>query len=313
VNTYIPRWLRVNFRIKFGLFNLALLLWFLVVIQRPYEHIITVPISVSGIKPDKVLVKAIPTKAEVNFRASGRELLQLIYTSNPHLKLDLSTINNFYTFHLNPEMIMIPRARTADIINIIEPDSIEIVIDSKLKLRLPVLPRVNAKPAPGHTLVGEFEVFPSEVNVTGPRGRIVRLSNIETELVDLDKVKHTTELKLNLKKPDIYGISLSTELVKVIVYAEKLGERRMSQVPIKVINIPSGREVVVDPMTAEIELKGGITQLSDLSINSVKAFVDFKGFDMLGGGKTHVQVETPPGVELTDITPPEVRLIVRRK
>ncbi|MCF7810653.1 hypothetical protein K9N50_06660 [bacterium] len=313
MNTYIPRWLRVNFRIKFGLFILALLLWFLVVIQRSYEHTIIVPISVSGIKSDKVLVKEIPAQAKVVFRASGRELLQLLYTSTPHLKLDLSTISNFYTFRLNPEMIIIPRARTAEIINIIEPDSIEVVLDTKLKLRIPVLPRVNAKPAPGHTLYGEYEVFPAEVNVTGPRGRIVRLSNIETELVDLEKVKHTTELKLNLEKPDIYGISLSTEWVKVIIHAEKLGERRMQQVSIKVVNIPSGREVVVDPLTAEIELKGGITQLSDLSVDSISAFVDFKGFDILRGGKTRIQVETPPGIELLKTTPPEVRLIVRRK
>jgi len=313
VNEYIPRWLRVNFRIKFGLFVLAVLLWFLVVIQRSYEYTITIPIDTGGIKPGKVLVNAIPTEAKVSFRAQGRELLQLRYTSTPHLKLDLSTISNFYTFRPKSEMIIIPRARTAEIISIIEPDSIEVVLDSRLELRLPVSPQVKAKPAPGHTLVGEYDVFPAEVNVVGPRGKIVRLSKIETESVDLTKVKHTTELELSLKKPDIYGITLSPDWVKVMVYAERLGERRMNHVPIRVVNIPSGREVVVDPLATELELKGGISQLADLTIDSVKAFVDFKGFDMLRGGRTRVQVETPSGIELIRVTPPEVRLIVRRK
>jgi len=313
VNTFIPRWFRVNFRIKLGLFALAVLLWFLVVIQRSYEYTITIPIDAGGIKSGKVLVNAIPTEAKVSFRAQGRELLQLKYTSNPHLKIDLSTISNFYTFRLTHEMVIIPRARTVEIINIIEPDSIEVVLDSKLELRLPVSPQVEAKPAPGHTLVGVFEVFPAEIVVVGPRGRIVRLTEIETESVDLTKVKHTTELELNLKKPDIYGITLSPERVKVMVYAERLGERRMSHVPIRVVNIPSGREVVVDPMATEIELKGGISQLADLTVDSVKAFVDFKGFDLLREGRTRVQVETPTGTELISTTPSEVRLIVRRK
>ena len=73
----VPNWLRRNFRVKLGLFILAVILWFMVVSQRTYEYNIAIPIKVDGLRPDKVVVNELPHEVEIKVEALGRELLRL--------------------------------------------------------------------------------------------------------------------------------------------------------------------------------------------------------------------------------------------
>lgn len=310
---FLPRWLRENFRVKFGLFILAVLLWFLVISERTYEHSIMIPIEVVGISPEKVLVNEIPDEAEVKFQAQGRELIRLQFTDSPSLQLDVSTISHFYTFRLHPDMVVIPSGLHSEVVSVIRPDSVKIILEERLELKLPVSPKIKVSPAAGYTFVGDFRILPPEVTVAGPRGKVVRLKSIDTEPVEFKTIKSNTELELNLIQPDIYGITIIPSSVKVIIRVERLGERRIEQVPISVINIPRGREVVVDPLSVELELKGGISILTNLSPDSIRAWVDFKEFDVIGGRRTPVHVVSPERTEVVQITPSDVRLIVRRK
>ena len=305
--------MRDNFRIKAGLFVLASLLWFLVVTQRSYEHSLTIPIQVVGLRPGKVIVNEIPAEADVTFRAQGRELMRLRFFSQPLLRLDLSTIKHFFTFRIRPEMVIIIGGLDAEVINVISPDSIEVVLGDRLELKLPVTPLITAKPADGYTFFGEFEIKPPSVKVIGPRSKIVRLESIRTDSVSLQKVRRNTELQLNLIIPDIYGIKVVPPHVKVLIRVERLGERTIKQVPLKVINVRRGYEVVVDPVFVDVRVSGGISVISDLTPDSIKAWVNSREYDMRQGEGAPVHLKLPEEVEAKDIFPKNARLIVRRK
>ena len=77
----IPHWLKDNFRIKIGLFCLAILLWFLVVTEKTYDHVTEIPIVPTQVKVGKMITNQIPEVALVKFRATGKEMLKLIFCS----------------------------------------------------------------------------------------------------------------------------------------------------------------------------------------------------------------------------------------
>ncbi|NQT35222.1 YbbR-like domain-containing protein [bacterium] len=310
---FIPRWLRDNFRIKAGLFILATLLWFLVVTQRNYEHLLTIPIQIAGLRPGKVIVNEIPTEAEVTFRAQGKELVRLRFFSEPFLNLDLTTIKHFYTFRPRPEMVIFTGGLDAEVIDVFSPDSIEVVLGDRLEFKLPISPRITAEPADGYTFLGDFEIKPSSVQVIGPRSKIVRLESIMTDSVSMRKVKRKTELQLNLVIPDIYGIEVIPPQVKVLIRVERLGERTIKRVPLKVTNVRRGYEVITDPVFVDVRVSGGISVIADLTPDSIGALVNSREYDVRQGEGAPVHLKVPERVEVKAVFPKNVRLIVRRK
>jgi len=309
----LPRWLRDNFRIKFGLFLLATLLWLLVVSQRSYEHLIRIPVVVVGLKPGKVIVNEIPAFAEVKFHAQGRELFRMQFFNHPYLQLDISTISYYYTFKPRLDMIVVTGGLDAQPIDVIAPDSIQVVLGDRLELKLPVSPQITALPAAGYTFVGEFEVNPPEVKLIGPHTNIVKLTSIKTTEVELEDVKRNTELQLDLELPDIYGLKVIPPQVRVLIRVERLGECVITHVPMKVHNIPRGKEVIVDPLTVNVKISGGISRISELEADSIKAWVDFREYGIVSHGSAPVHVELGENTEVVEIKPTDVRLIVRRK
>ena len=310
---FLPRRLGENYKVKLGLFILALLLWFLVVTQRRHEHSFNIPIELAGLKPDKIIVTEVPAEAEVKFQAQGRELLRMQFTDQPHLRIDLSSISHFYTFHLHPDMVIIPGGFNAEVLDIISPDSIEIILGDRLELKLPVSLQVDAQPAAGYTFLRDFRISPQKVLVIGQRSKIVRLNSIKTEAAELKGVKRNTELQLNLKVPYIHGVEIVPSQVKVLIEVERLGERSIKRVPLKVRNIPRGRKVVIDPLSVDVEVSGGMSAISGLEADSISAWANFHEYDITRGGRAPVHVDTPGRVNVEKITPAEVRLIVRRE
>ncbi|MDP8240613.1 MAG: hypothetical protein P9X24_16095 [Candidatus Hatepunaea meridiana] len=311
---FIPCWIRDNFRVKLGLFILATLLWFLVVSQRSYEHSLTIPIQITGLKSGKLIVSEIPEEAKVTFHAQGRELMRMQFYTRPYLRIDLSTISRFYTFRPHLDMVVVPGGLDAKPIDVISPDSIFIKLDDKLELALPVSPRITAVSAAGYTFVGDFEIKPPEATIIGPRSQVVRLDSLETEAVELGKVKRNTVLDLDIILPaNVYGARIIPLQVKALIRVERLGESKINQVPIRVINTPRGREVVIDPVSVDVEVTGGISNISNINADSIRAWVDFREYNMTKGGRAPVHIETSLNVGVRGITPENVRLIIRRK
>ena len=308
----LPRWLRENFRVKLALFLLAALLWFLVVTERTYEYALDIPIKLEGIRESKVVMNQVPDMARVKFHGKGRELLQLQVLSNPYLSVDLSTINYFYTFSSQLDMVVIPGGLAAVPLEILAPDSIPVMLGDRIELTLPVSPDVRAEPLAGYAIVGDYVVDPSEVEVVGPRQKLAWTREVRTVPAKFGGLKRNTELQLSLVPPYKYGTVLSPSQVKVLVRVERTGERKISNVPLTVINSPPGREVIVDPVAVDVVVSGAVSLLSDVKAEDLNARVDFREYNPARGEPVKVHVDLPEHLELKETSPANIRLIVRR-
>ncbi len=98
----------------------------------------------------------------------------------------------------------------------IEPNAIQVELDREVTQRVLVEPRLKGKPVLG-TKLGEAEVFPNQVLVSGPEKRLSRLLSLPAQQISLEGHGETFEEEVSVISPDplIQVVQPSKVTVKV--------------------------------------------------------------------------------------------------
>lgn len=99
---------------------------------------------------------------------------------------------------LGPENVLAPDGLE---VVAIEPNAIRVDLEREITQRVPVLPKLVGEPAAG-AVVGEVEVFPNQVLVTGPESMLVRLESLATRPISLDGHALTFDETVPVVTPD---------------------------------------------------------------------------------------------------------------
>lgn len=83
----------------------------------------------------------------------------------------------------------------------IEPNTVRVDLEREVSLRVPVVPKFVGKPVAGST-IGEPEVSPNQVLVTGPEPMLTRLDSLSTRPINLDGHAFTFEEKVEVVSPN---------------------------------------------------------------------------------------------------------------
>jgi YbbR domain-containing protein len=83
----------------------------------------------------------------------------------------------------------------------IEPATVHVDLEREVSQRLPVVAKVTGEPG-GGAGVGEPEVFPNQVLVTGPESMLARVDHLSTEAISLDGRATTFEVSVPVVSPD---------------------------------------------------------------------------------------------------------------
>ncbi len=296
-----------NIRVKMGMFALAVLLWFLVVTERTYEYVIDTPIQLVGLKINKTVAEPIPEYVKVKYNGRGRELIRLMYISKPHLRLDLTTITNKHTFKLKSDMVVLPGGINATVLEIIQPDTIGVVLDERLRLTVPVNVKLDIEPEAGY-VVTQIKSIPNQVEVTGPKQIIDNLKQISTEYKKLEGIKRNTELELNLEIPQEYGLTIHPMKIRTVVNIERLVEKTFINLPIRSPNLQIGKHLIVEPPIATVTVIGGFTALSNLKPEDIIVYFDSSEVNFLNPHTVNLKVACELPVKAVKIVPPGVRI-----
>jgi len=309
----LPRWLRENFKVKAGMFILAVLLWFLVVSEKSYDYIVTTPIINIGLSTDRALVKPIPTEVKVKYRGRGRELLRLIYVNKPHLNLDLTHPPSSGVVKLKPEMVVIPGGLLVSILEIVEPDSIPIRLDDFRQISVPVIPTFELTFEPGYVMVGAPTIEPSQITLTGPEKALKGIKSVRTTPLVRTDLKQTFETPLDVNLPNGFGIESTSRSVFVKIRVERLGERALDGLPLTIRSAPIGKRLEIEPNAVKVQLNGPVSTIADLRLENLTAWIDWDENNPSKPGWLPVHVESEPGVEVKTITPSSVRAVLRKQ
>lgn len=185
----------INYKIKIVVLTLAVLIWFFVVTENDYEYMVDVPVNVLNLPDGKVILNDIPRTSKIKVQGSGKALIALSVGGGARVALDISEVEKSKNFILTPKDIFFSRASgSIRAKEIISPDSITVTVDNFKGKRVPIVPKIKVITAPGYTVVGEIELNPDSVLITGPESLVSGVNELYTQ-----GAEHT-DLRFDLKE-----------------------------------------------------------------------------------------------------------------
>ena len=302
-----------NYKLKLVALIFAVLIWFMVVTENDYDHVIEIPITAVNVHKSKVILNEFPRKANVRITGSGKSLIALGVSRGARLELDMLGVENRKTFHLEPRNVILPRpAGTINPVEILMPDSVTIILDDFTTKRIPVKSKVKLVPAPGYIAVGDVQISPDSVIVSGPKSIVENIEDVFTLDEEYSELTFDFEKAFSLAPLPYQRVALNKSVVEVFQNIQKLVEVTLNGVPVEVRNPPGNMKVNVRPSTLSLVLKGGGDLLTQLNRNDIIAYIDYNRVRSLPGNEFPAAIEKPDGVEYKNVKPPTFKLVLER-
>jgi YbbR domain-containing protein len=230
-----------NWPIKLLSLAFALVLWLFVMGEQDTEIGYTVPLEVKNVPKGLIIANQIPGHVDVRLSGS-RTLLANIQGSDLEVSVDLHDAKpGITTFRSLDERLNLPRSI---IVSRMSPSYVDIKLERLIQKKVPLQVVVDGSPAPGFS-IAEVMAAPDMVEIEGAESEIKKVSEVETEAVDVEGLKASFTLTVPLDYNGIYSrlSGVKTAEVQVIIRKE----------PEAVSSPEDGSGLTVEPISDEAD------------------------------------------------------------
>lgn len=305
-----------NWEYKVLSISLALMLWFYVVLSDDYKTTVEIPISLTNLRPDKVIISETPKSAELIFEGQGSSLAFLKYFRSPEIELDISAVADSVSFALQNNLQGIRGAGLigkVEPIAVIYPDTVRVKLGNIISKKIPVVNKITFEVLSGRTVIGLPIIEPDSVEIRGTEKACAKFSSVETQELVLNELFKDVSYKAQLETSNFTEVEFLQNEVNVTAKIQEIGARKFSGVEIKSIFPPSNKEIYFNPSSVDVILEGGIDYLISIPKDSVYAKFDFRRNWRYGQTDYKVEVNLPRWVTGFQVHPDEFSLIIRDK
>ena len=288
------------------------LLWLSVNMGYEYQTTLVIPVALENIKPARSLARPIPQTVSVKIRTTGWQLFGLYFVPAPRYALDLTDITNRISFITSKdvsERLELPEGvRTLEL----SPDTITVVLDEKVKKKVPVEPIVQLSFREGYGLVGEIKAVPDSVSLTGARSILDRIDKWQTVPCTFSNLKSDVKARVPVSDTLSFGVSALPAVVDLQCDVQPTAEKSFNAIPVEVEQVPGNLLVVLIPPKINIIVRGGIEQIAALDKKDFSAFIDYRSILLDTTGSIHPVVTTPKDIRIVRQDPERLQYVVRK-
>lgn len=278
---------------------LAVVLWAFTNFELDVEKDVRIPLHLSGLPEDLIVVNNIPENVDLSLRGP-RNLLSSFAFSNKSVPVDLQkTERGILKIDLKRAASQtVPRG--VDIVAA-RPSKLSLNIDMLVTKKFKVKP-VLGEPESGYEISKKIKVVPQSVKVKGPASQLAKLEIIETAKIKLEGEKAEFTAPAQLQLPSQYMEVLEGGHVNVTVYVrEIILTKEFRDVDIVPRNFGELEYTTTPELKATLVFNGPYKTINDLKSDEVKVFIDGAEMDESGQKRLQVKVQYP-GSELLKLT-----------
>lgn len=285
-----------NLWVKIAAILLAILLWFHVATEKTYQMEISLPLAHIDLSEELVIAEPPPDSIKVLVSASGKTLLRSDWKqSGLRLVVSGSRAAKFRT-DVSPANLSLVKADKVDLQEVILPREIILTCERKMQKTVPIISKLTVYPDDGYLIDENESIFPREVTLIGPRGRLKFIDSIETISKTIEGVRNNFSSRIALKRPDIFGLVMEPDTAVAYFNVTPIKRKEFNNIAIKLINIPHGKNYNISPNTIDLQVAGKTETIDSISSELFSAIADFVLAD--SDGFIPVQIVLPPSVLL---------------
>lgn len=309
----IRNWVTHNYQVKLLSLLSALFLWFYVVTDNTYPHAVAVPLHITNVPDDWILLEQPPENIAVLFRGTGKAFMGLGFR-NKRFELDITQTDPEAIYPLDLNMIRgIPRTANCQAIRILDQDSILIRMEQALEKRVPIIPDITVSLQDGYTRVGDIGLEPDSILLRGPRSIVKDIESVKTGSFFEERVSRKLRGEITLSPPESDLVTYSSRRSEFFVDVQRIHEIVMTEIPIEVINVPNGTRAVVVPPKLSLKLRGGVDLLMNLTKDDIQATIDYRRRRRSDEHRIPASINHPKDVTFSEVTPSVFELYVERQ
>ena len=291
---------------------IATLIWFHAVTEKYYEQPFKVQVVPVNVNPDFVIANNYTRSVTVLFRGKGKTLIALM-KRQIEIAADLKQSTQALTVvQLSLDKIRVPTSlMELEPLKFVGKDTLQFRLERLLRKHVPVVARIRVVPKHGYTIVGDVLVEPPRVLVSGPESVVRSLDSLATKEVFIDSATADVSGNVALINPLPEKIDLEVNTVHYLLQVQQIGEKEIADIPVRVINVPVGRKVLVRPAKLSLRLIGGKKFLARIGPQDVRAYVDYQRYLQTGETLLPAIIEIPDNLSFDRVTPEKFRLVFK--
>ncbi|MBN2412298.1 YbbR-like domain-containing protein [candidate division KSB1 bacterium] len=303
----------VKHKVKITSTLIALFIWFLIVSGGTFDYTVSIPISCPNNDQNYILINELPKKGRVMLRGQGIHLLiyMIFHEGRLVLEPDWAT-GKKVEYPTEKNIILTGNAQKLQILKLIEPDSIELQIERLIVKELPIQNNIQVLPQAGYTLVDDIKIEPDLALIKGPKSVIDTFKTISTDNLVLENLKYPVHKQINLISPNIENLSLLNQKATLSADIQKLMEKKISNIPVGVINLPPNVSALVIPAHFSLVIQGGVNVVFPINEKDIEAYIDYKKHRNPDRQDYPAYIKPIPGIRFRDIEPKRFKIILER-
>ena len=223
-------------------------LWLSLSLGEQRTQTLRVPVNVVETPEGEALAEKPPSHAQVQLQGRGLDLLRLFY--NPPVVEVSATTGRVNV----AEEITLPQG-TSLRIESVTPTSFGMELEALQTQQIPVKNRVEVRPASAYEVIGDLQLNPDSVEVTGAKSIVEGLEAWPTTQGTIKNLQDTTTVEVPLA--DTLGrlVEVSSEAVTLVARAGRFVEETR-KVGVEVTGVPAGQDLVsLQPSSIRIRFR----------------------------------------------------------
>jgi len=304
-----------EFFIKHSLKFLSVLcgfvIWFGVVSREEAKAEIELPVRVINLQDNMALVYPLMPTIAVQLEGKAINLIHLKLNRSARIDVDLKNMPLGYSKIPSERINFVsPSIPNLKMQRIRQTNSLSVELDTRIEQKVPVLSKVQTRPAPGFTFLNAPEIVPDSVYISGARTAVAKITNIPTEEISITDLKWNNSLPVKLDLSSLRSIvDIADTTVFLQVQIEPLDHKIFYDIPVRLIGSFDRSAYSLSPSNANVEISGGKDLLSKINAQDINLYIEFSRFSIEGEDELSPTVHISHSVTSWQILPEKFSLV----
>jgi hypothetical protein len=287
----------------------SVILWGSISLSDTYFTNVNVKLTLSNFPDGYTTGTQIREELRLRVKGEGWRLVSLNVGPETEFKVSVGADSGWH--HINLFNYLQSNRWLLSEVDIIDlyPDSLNFYVEKIISKKLPIASAFNLSFKPGYDLASDIILQPDSVVVRGPASYLKARNEIRTSNKKLLALDSKTFVETELE--NVSGFEYSTNLIEAILDVQRIVDKQFDNVQVDVMDIPSGREVVLLPNKITINVRGGIEILGKLKPELFHAYVHYLNLVKDTTGSVVPEILLPRNVTLQYSKPDRLRYVIR--
>ncbi|MFC2102998.1 YbbR-like domain-containing protein [Bacteroidota bacterium] len=288
----------------------SVILWGSISLSGEYYANVSVPLKITDYSNEFTLGTNLPKNITIKLRGQGWKLFSVNIGKDVAFNISVANDTGWQEVelmdYLTDNRWMLSELSIMDIL----PHTISFNIERKITKRVPIVPDLVVDFKVGYGLANPVELEPDSITIEGPQSLVDSLSELVTKTIKLSSLDQKT-----IKTIDFIllpGTTYKTKFVTVDLNVQRIVDNQFDDIPVKVLNVPPDRDVILLPNKVSCSVRGGIEILGKLDPDKFSAFVYYRDVVLDSVGSVLPKIILPENTILQFVKPERLRYVIKK-